>query len=71
MGVSRRREGTIPAYLIVDPIKGVCVLLTELGQVSAPGATRYMSERTSKFGEPVPVDVLGVTLETGDFQTCA
>ncbi|MFF2038891.1 Uma2 family endonuclease [Kitasatospora sp. NPDC058170] len=64
-------EGMIPAYLIVDPIKGVCVLLTELSRPSGTGPQGYMSERTSKFGEPVPVDVLGIVLDTTDFRTYA
>lgn len=61
-------EGVIPAYLIVDPIEGRCVLLTELDGGAGTGQPRYMSERTSKFGDPVPVDALGVTLDTADFQ---
>ncbi|WP_371516901.1 Uma2 family endonuclease [Kitasatospora sp. NBC_01300] len=61
-------EGTVPAYLIVDPIKGVCVLLTELGKDPGSGLPRYMSERTSKFGEPVPIGLLDIGLDTTDFQ---
>ncbi|MCG6493556.1 Uma2 family endonuclease [Kitasatospora sp. A2-31] len=61
--------GAIPAYLIVDPIKGVCVLLTEPSRTTASGLPDYLSERTSKFGEPVPVDLLGVTLDTTEFRT--
>ncbi|MEU7552098.1 hypothetical protein AB0B01_07010 [Streptomyces sp. NPDC044571] len=29
----------------------------------------YRTERTSKFAEPVPLDVLGVTLDTSEFGT--
>ena len=62
-------EGSIPAYLIVDPVEGVCVLLTEPSDATASGLPDYRTERTSRFGEPVPVDVLGVTLDTTEFQT--
>ncbi|MFF3067043.1 Uma2 family endonuclease [Kitasatospora sp. NPDC057904] len=64
-------EGTIPVYLIVDPIKAVCVLLTEPTRASASGLPDYVSERTTKFGEPIPVHLLGVTLDTSEFQTYA
>ncbi|MBV6702524.1 Uma2 family endonuclease [Kitasatospora aureofaciens] len=64
-------EGTIPVYLIVDPIKAVCVLLTEPSRASASGLPDYVSERTTKFGEPVPLDLLGITLDTSEFQTYA
>lgn len=64
-------EGMIPAYLIVDPIKEVCVLLTELSQASGSGVPGYMSERTSKFGEAVPLDLLGISLDTTEFQRYA
>ncbi|WP_234323521.1 hypothetical protein [Streptomyces sp. NRRL F-2580] len=29
----------------------------------------YRTERTGTFGEPVPLDVLGVTLDTAEFDT--
>ncbi|WP_153460612.1 hypothetical protein [Streptomyces kaniharaensis] len=32
---------------------------------------RIPSERTTEFGEPIPVDLLGVTLDTAGFQTYA
>lgn len=57
--------GHVPAYLIVDPLVGRCVLLT--GPHGTGEQADYRTERTSKFGEPVPLDVLGVTLETGEF----
>ncbi|MFF8769201.1 hypothetical protein [Kitasatospora sp. NPDC015120] len=62
-------EGTVPAYLIVDPIKGVCVLLTEPSRAGASGLPDYAVERTTKFGEPVPVDLVGVVLDTSEFRT--
>ena len=59
--------GQVPAYLIVDPLVGRCVLPTEPHGTGEQAD--YRTERTSKFGEPVPLDVLGVTLETGEFGT--
>jgi Uma2 family endonuclease len=65
-------EGTIPAYLIVDPIEGVCMLLTEPSDDEMLSRLPdYRSERTSRFGRPIPIDVLGLTLETTDFQRYA
>ncbi|MCX4685512.1 Uma2 family endonuclease [Kitasatospora purpeofusca] len=61
-------EGGIPVYLIVDPIKGLCVLLTEPARGAASGLPDYVAERTTKFGEPVPVDLLGITLDTTEFR---
>ncbi|MFB7376845.1 Uma2 family endonuclease [Kitasatospora purpeofusca] len=61
-------EGGIPVYLIVDPIKGLCVLLTEPTRAAASGLPDYVAERTTKFGEPVPVDLLGITLDTTEFR---
>ncbi len=59
--------GQVPAYLIIDPLLGRCVLLTE---PSGTGERAdYRVERISEFGEPVPLEVLGITLETGEFQT--
>lgn len=59
--------GKIPAYLIIDPIMAHCVLLTE------PAGTGeyadYAVQRLTKFGAPVPLDLLGVELDTGKFQT--
>ncbi|MFF2349048.1 Uma2 family endonuclease [Kitasatospora sp. NPDC058115] len=62
-------EGAVPVYLIVDPIKGLCVLLTEPTPAGASGAPDYAAERTTKFGEPVPLDLLGVVLDTSEFRT--
>jgi Uma2 family endonuclease len=57
--------GGVPAYLIIDPFAGKCVVLTEPGGIGEQAD--YRAERTSKFGEPVPLDVLGLTLDTSDF----
>ncbi|MER0246145.1 Uma2 family endonuclease [Streptomyces sp. HSW2009] len=59
--------GQVPAYLIIDPYEAVCVLLTE--PHGAGEAAGYRTERTSKFGEPVPLDVLGIKLDTTEFGT--
>ncbi|GAA4998092.1 Uma2 family endonuclease [Kitasatospora paranensis] len=60
--------GGIPAYLIVDPLQGECTLLTEPTEENAKGLPDYLSARTSRFGAPVPLDVLGVSLDTSEFQ---
>lgn len=62
-------EGGIPVYLVVDPMKGECVLLAELSTATTTGAPEYWSKRTTKFGDPIPVEALGVTLDTSEFQT--
>ncbi|MCC9310902.1 Uma2 family endonuclease [Kitasatospora sp. RB6PN24] len=64
-------EGTIAAYLIVDPLKGKCLLLTEPSTATADGVPDYLDAQSSKFGDPVPVPVLGLTLDTDEFQTYA
>ncbi|MEW1791933.1 MULTISPECIES: Uma2 family endonuclease [Streptomyces] len=59
--------GRAPAYLIIDPMAQHCVLLTE--PTGTGESADYRSERTTKFGEPAPLDVLGVELDTTDFGT--
>ncbi|WP_377271495.1 Uma2 family endonuclease [Peterkaempfera sp. SMS 1(5)a] len=61
--------GGVPVYLIVDPIEARCVLLTEPLPRGESGPGGYRTERTSKFGEPVPIPELDLTLDTGEFQT--
>lgn len=63
--------GAVPAYLIVDPLKGLCLLLTEPTSATVSGEPDYRVERTSKFGETVPLESLGLALDTSDFQTLA
>ncbi|WP_052866848.1 Uma2 family endonuclease [Streptomyces niger] len=58
--------GKIPAYLIVDPIMGQCVLLTE--PTGSGEDADYTVQRITKFGDPVPLDLLGVELDTSKFQ---
>jgi Uma2 family endonuclease len=59
--------GRVPSYLIVDPFAAKCVLLTE--PVGAGEDADYAVERTSKFGEPVPLGTPEVKLDTSDFRT--
>ncbi|MFD8966479.1 Uma2 family endonuclease [Streptomyces sp. NPDC059568] len=59
--------GKVPAYLIIDPMEQQCVLLTE--PAGSGEAADYRVERTTKFGDPVPLDLLGVELDTSKFGT--
>ncbi|GAA0383808.1 Uma2 family endonuclease [Streptomyces luteireticuli] len=59
--------GQVPAYLIVDPFAARCTLLTE--PVGAGEVADYAATRTSKFGDPVALDMLGMTLDTSGFKT--
>jgi Uma2 family endonuclease len=59
--------GRVPAYLIIDPMAAHCVLLTEPADEGEGADYRLM--RTTKFGEPAPLDMLGVELDTSEFQT--
>ena len=59
--------GKIPAYLVLDPIMGHCVLLTKpAGQGEDAD---YLSQEIIKFGDPVPLEVLGLELDTSEFGT--
>ncbi|TQF05454.1 Uma2 family endonuclease [Kitasatospora acidiphila] len=62
-------EGGIAAYLIVDPLKGECLLLTGPTGAAAGGIPDYLNEQPSKFGDPLVVDVLDLTLDTSEFRT--
>ncbi|MBC3988169.1 Uma2 family endonuclease [Streptomyces sp. AC563] len=59
--------GQVPAYLIIDPYAATCVLLTE--PRGSGEAADYRTERTSEFGEPVPIGALGIDLDTSEFGT--
>ncbi|MFJ3881783.1 Uma2 family endonuclease [Streptomyces sp. NPDC090077] len=61
--------GGIPTYLIVDPFQAECTVLSE--PFGAGEGADYRVTRRGKFGEPVPLDVLGVTLDTTEFGTLA
>lgn len=59
--------GKIPTYLILDPIMGHCVRLTKpAGQGEDAD---YLSQEIIKFGDPVPLEALGLELETSEFGT--
>jgi len=59
--------GQVPAYLVIDPIMGQCVLLTN--PVGRGEAADYRQQYIVKFGEPLPVDILGIELDTSEFRT--
>ncbi|MEU5428759.1 Uma2 family endonuclease [Streptomyces olivoreticuli] len=54
--------GRVPAYLIVDPIKSSCVLLT--GPMGVGEEASYRTRNTYKFGESLPIEALDLILET-------
>lgn len=59
--------GKAPAYLIIDPIMAQCVLLTE--PVGEGEEADYRVQRITKFGDPVPLELLGLELDTSEFGT--
>ncbi|MEU7601022.1 Uma2 family endonuclease [Streptomyces sp. NPDC040724] len=59
--------GRVPAYLIIDPFEAECLLLTE--PTGAGEDADYKVERRVQFGEPVPLAVLDIKLDTGEFGT--
>ncbi|MFF3329651.1 Uma2 family endonuclease [Streptomyces sp. NPDC002888] len=59
----------VPAYLIIDPIMGQCVLLTE--PVGSGENADYRRQRITKFGDVTPLEPLGVELDTSEFGTFA
>ncbi|WEH17992.1 Uma2 family endonuclease [Streptomyces sp. VNUA24] len=59
--------GKVPAYLILDPIMGQCVLLTRPEGVGEDA--KYLTQQITKFGDPVALEILGVELDTSDFAT--
>ncbi|MET8580748.1 Uma2 family endonuclease [Streptomyces collinus] len=59
--------GQVPAYLIVDPIVAHCVLLTE--PTGEGDDADYQAQRIVKFGAPLPLEPLGVELDTTGFGT--
>ncbi|MFF3498045.1 Uma2 family endonuclease [Streptomyces sp. NPDC003247] len=59
--------GKIPAYLIIDPIVAHCVLLSE--PVGVGEIADYRAQRITKFGDPLPLEPLGLELDTSEFGT--
>ncbi|MEU3031051.1 Uma2 family endonuclease [Streptomyces incarnatus] len=55
----------VPVYLIVDPVMAQCVLLTEPAGTGEDAD--YQVQRVTKFGDSVPLESLGLKLESGDF----
>ncbi|MFJ6606784.1 Uma2 family endonuclease [Streptomyces lydicus] len=59
--------GRVPVYLIIDPVMGQCVLLTE--PAGSGDEADYAVQRITKFGDPVPLPLIDVELATGEFGT--
>ncbi|MGP4092014.1 Uma2 family endonuclease [Streptomyces sp. KR55] len=59
--------GKVPAYLIVDPIMAHCVLLTK--PVGEGEDADYQVQQITKFGAPLPLEPLGIELDTTEFGT--
>ncbi|WP_030815820.1 Uma2 family endonuclease [Streptomyces sp. NRRL S-337] len=59
--------GKVPAYLIIDPIVAHCVLLTQ--PVGVGDEADYRTQQITKFGEPLPLPLLGLELDTNEFGT--
>ncbi|MFK0219879.1 Uma2 family endonuclease [Streptomyces vinaceus] len=59
--------GEVPAYLIIDPVVGHCVLLTV--PVGRGDEADYRAQQITKFGEPLPLELLGIELDTSEFGT--
>jgi Uma2 family endonuclease len=59
--------GEIPAYLIIDPIMAHCVLLTE--PIGEGDEADYRAQRITKFGASLPLESLGIELDTTEFGT--
>jgi hypothetical protein len=60
--------GGIPGYLVVDPIMAHCVLFTS--PAGDGDDADYQAQLTVKFGDPLPLELLGLDLGTADFGTC-
>ncbi|WP_340379610.1 Uma2 family endonuclease [Streptomyces sp. SS7] len=59
--------GDVPVYLVVDPIMAQCVLLTR--PVGKGEDADYQRQQVTKFGAPLPVEELGLELDTAEFGT--
>jgi Uma2 family endonuclease len=59
--------GEVSAYLIVDPIMAQCVLLTK--PVGKGENADYQRQQITKFGAPLPLEDLGLELDTSEFGT--
>ncbi|MBP0461204.1 Uma2 family endonuclease [Streptomyces montanisoli] len=61
--------GRVPAYLIADPFRAECLLLTEPFGIG--DAADYKTELRVPFGEAMPLDMVDTVLDTSDFGTLA
>jgi len=59
--------GKVPVYLILDPIMAHCVLLTK--PAGEGEDADYRAQQITKFGDPLPLEILGLELDTSDFGT--
>ncbi|MDT0612444.1 Uma2 family endonuclease [Streptomyces lancefieldiae] len=59
--------GKIPVYLVLDPIMAQCVLLTK--PAGRGEDADYRSQEVIKFGDRLPLEALGIELDTSDFGT--
>ncbi|MFF4396785.1 Uma2 family endonuclease [Streptomyces sp. NPDC001480] len=59
--------GKVPVYLIVDPVMAQCVLLTR--PVGKGDDADYQRQQVTKFGAPLPLEELGLELDTTEFAT--
>ncbi|MBB5925047.1 MULTISPECIES: Uma2 family endonuclease [Streptomyces] len=59
--------GKVPVYLIVDPVMAQCVLLTR--PVGNGDNADYQRQQVTKFGAPLPLEELGLELDTTEFGT--
>ncbi|PAZ09743.1 hypothetical protein CLM62_45585 [Streptomyces sp. SA15] len=57
----------VPAYLIIDPIMAQCVLFAE--PTGDGEDAEYQLQRKTKFGALMPLEALGVELDTTVFDT--
>ncbi|MFG2297055.1 Uma2 family endonuclease [Streptomyces sp. NPDC048603] len=59
--------GRVPAYLIIDPFFAGCLLLTK--PQGRGDEADYQEELRVPFGQSLPLDVLGIELDTSEFGT--
>lgn len=57
----------VPSYLIIDPVMGQCVLLTE--PTGEGEDADYRCQRITKFGDITPLEPIDVELDTSEFET--
>ncbi|MFI1936319.1 Uma2 family endonuclease [Streptomyces purpureus] len=61
--------GRVPAYLVIDPVMAHSVLLT---RPAGDGEDAdYLSQEITKFGDSLPLEILGLEVDTSEFGTYA